>query len=79
MVKMEYLLPRCFSDHGIHDIDIEPDSAKTTENMPLTIDQMREKVKNKRAETGGASQRAFLRKQSMKPAPEISKNLDVDS
>jgi hypothetical protein len=67
-------------EHGIHDIDIEPDSAKPTENMPLTIDQMREKVKNKRAGAeGGTSQRAFMRKQSMKPAPEVTSKADVDT
>jgi len=63
----------------IHDIEIEPEQTKTIDNMPMTLSQMREKVKAKK-EQGPSSSRAQIRKASMRPAPEVLAKLsDVDT
>jgi len=65
-------------DHGIHDIDIEPEQTRTSENMPMTLSQMRERVKIKSAAPPSSS-RAHLRKASMKPAPEVLLKLEAET
>lgn len=73
------LAPSTGAGQEIHDIEIEPEQTKTIDNMPMTLSQMREKVKAKK-DHGPSSSRAQMRKASMRPAPEVlAKTSDVDT
>lgn len=60
-------------EHGIHDIDIDESPSKHQDNLPMTINEMRDKIKSK-STVSSESKAQMTRKKSMMMRP-VSHNV----